>query len=886
MMNLTKRKDAVSSVFSLFLILMIISTSTASILGLVLPAINEMKADATSKQMSEKFDDFYETISKAISSGTSAYVTEHMVIEDGSLDVDSEGDRLVAWYSFDPEWNFNVSGLEPDEDDSGETLGVVDLPSGKSVDKAVFYWLNNTCFLAGTKVLMADNSYKNIEDVKIGDYVKSYDEIDDVIINCRINWVFHHDSFEMGDYYLVFNNFLGVTPNHRFYSDGEWIYAEDLEIGDFLFCLDAQDICVITSVERVYDKVSTYDFGVNFCHNYFVLLDDAEVLVHNDLSNYICDNYDAQAYEGTATDGTFNEDDFEFTSGAVGCDYEKIAVDNDGYVEDSSSNAADNNEYQYHRFDFTIDEPVSSITKIDITWKGYGGNSRPNYGYSLWVKSNNIYIEKVAGTSSSKDILSWSTSDTDEIENITQNGHIYCAAQSDYSVSSPRDSLLRSYYVQVNVTYTQVAPEITCHITYHYPINGSIDVPVSPGCNVSVYDENGNNLYVKIQENTTGDWSNQIILEDVTSGSTISWDFVNATEPNTKYWWRVIMKGHDSSDIQETYYFITSKDPVVTDFQEPWDPDINQDYVSYFNGTSYTFGAVASSPGGYDLYYDFSWGDGTFSGWIGPNPSSVTCEVSHHWVDGGVYKVSVKVANDPDDDGHGGSGNSSDAAYSEWSEPAFIKIDRRFVLPSDYNKINSDSAAPFESYYDIEGIVRIDLYSDDYPPADDYGVDVAGTVPFGQVWVFDLGKITQTYKGADEIYNTIFENGGIITSKSGRSIMLENFNIYNYSSYLVFKINLVRGVEPVSCSGTGIFKIKLKINNSFVRNQQDLAVSNFKLQMFGDHKDTWYDFLTMSLRNYKFARISPSDILLYDSGKQTRLILSSNILLTSVDGIL
>ena len=30
------------------------------------------------------------------------------------------------------------------------------------------------CFVAGTKVLMTNNSNKNIEDVKVGDYVKSF----------------------------------------------------------------------------------------------------------------------------------------------------------------------------------------------------------------------------------------------------------------------------------------------------------------------------------------------------------------------------------------------------------------------------------------------------------------------------------------------------------------------------------------------------------------------------------------------------------------------------------------------------------------------------------------------------------------------------------------
>ena len=38
------------------------------------------------------------------------------------------------------------------------------------------------CFLAGTKILMSDHSYKNIEDMEIGDEVISWDEANNKII--------------------------------------------------------------------------------------------------------------------------------------------------------------------------------------------------------------------------------------------------------------------------------------------------------------------------------------------------------------------------------------------------------------------------------------------------------------------------------------------------------------------------------------------------------------------------------------------------------------------------------------------------------------------------------------------------------------------------------
>ena len=49
-----------------------------------------------------------------------------------------------------------------------------------------------TCFLAGTQIVMADESYKNIEDIKAGDFVKSYDEQSQRIEDKQVTQIFHH----------------------------------------------------------------------------------------------------------------------------------------------------------------------------------------------------------------------------------------------------------------------------------------------------------------------------------------------------------------------------------------------------------------------------------------------------------------------------------------------------------------------------------------------------------------------------------------------------------------------------------------------------------------------------------------------------------------------
>lgn len=51
-----------------------------------------------------------------------------------------------------------------------------DIYASSTIVAGKAYYFNAKCFVAGTKVLMASGEYKNIEDIKVGDYVMSLDE--------------------------------------------------------------------------------------------------------------------------------------------------------------------------------------------------------------------------------------------------------------------------------------------------------------------------------------------------------------------------------------------------------------------------------------------------------------------------------------------------------------------------------------------------------------------------------------------------------------------------------------------------------------------------------------------------------------------------------------
>ncbi len=112
------------------------------------------------------------------------------------------------------------------------------------------------CFLAGTKITMADGSIKNIEEIRIGDMVKSFGIHSKQPITGFVSKICHHESEEMNDYYLIINHKVRVTPNHPVCMNGDFLPAADAQIGDIL------GIVQIQSIEKIFDQVPTYSFNV------------------------------------------------------------------------------------------------------------------------------------------------------------------------------------------------------------------------------------------------------------------------------------------------------------------------------------------------------------------------------------------------------------------------------------------------------------------------------------------------------------------------------------------------------------------------------------------------------------------------------------------------
>ncbi len=129
-----------------------------------------------------------------------------------------------------------------------------------------------TCFLGGTLITMADNSLKAIDDIAVGEQVRSYDETTGKITSAKVTKVFAYKT----DYYIVINGDLRVTASHKLYAGGKWVPAGHLAAGDKLFSITGETV-PIQSLEQVFVEASTYNLEVNGTHTFFA----GGILAHN-----------------------------------------------------------------------------------------------------------------------------------------------------------------------------------------------------------------------------------------------------------------------------------------------------------------------------------------------------------------------------------------------------------------------------------------------------------------------------------------------------------------------------------------------------------------------------------------------------------------------------
>ena len=109
---------AVSDVVALILIFAIMTTATSSIMLWGVPYMDGKKMEARAQSVLTQFDMMSDIIKDdVISQGFSSSTVLSFTTDAGQVSLDSQGERIILYYSLDSVFNFNVSDFD-DEDDS------------------------------------------------------------------------------------------------------------------------------------------------------------------------------------------------------------------------------------------------------------------------------------------------------------------------------------------------------------------------------------------------------------------------------------------------------------------------------------------------------------------------------------------------------------------------------------------------------------------------------------------------------------------------------------------------------------------------------------------------------------------------------------------------
>ena len=127
------------------------------------------------------------------------------------------------------------------------------------------------CFVGGTQIQMHEG-VKSIEDVEIGDIVKSFDVGTSSVIDSKVTKTYVHTD----RYYMILNGTIKTTSIHPFYTDGKWVEAGDLSVGHKILHVDGLEHTIET-IELSDESVTVYNLEVDGTHNYFA----EGYLVHN-----------------------------------------------------------------------------------------------------------------------------------------------------------------------------------------------------------------------------------------------------------------------------------------------------------------------------------------------------------------------------------------------------------------------------------------------------------------------------------------------------------------------------------------------------------------------------------------------------------------------------
>jgi hypothetical protein len=206
----------------------------------------------------------------------------------------------IGWTSMDPAYTLSAYGLTTRQSEIGvkimkidgteatiDSIDVISEPTivynVKVVENNHNFFANdllvhNRCFIAGTKITLPNGEYKNIEEVKVGDEVLTYNEQLKVTEIGVVGDLKSHNVNSIID--VIFDNvdLITTTSEHPFFVKNKgWVEGKNLVKGDTCINDDNGESVIVDVIHYEKECIVYNLLSVSDNHNFFA----NKILVHN-----------------------------------------------------------------------------------------------------------------------------------------------------------------------------------------------------------------------------------------------------------------------------------------------------------------------------------------------------------------------------------------------------------------------------------------------------------------------------------------------------------------------------------------------------------------------------------------------------------------------------
>lgn len=273
-------------------------------------------------------------------------------------------------------------------------------------------------FQLNTKVLMADNTYKNIQDIQINDSVMSWDETNQCLVPQTVVNTFSETCNELTIYTFDNGDVLYGCQDLIFLTTDGW--KENIEIGDLVITKSGLPTALVD--EEVLGSETVYELDIEDIDNYIV----ENIIVHNAIAScnwkltfdVLLSPYAGTAYLWKSTTSATSGFTYTGASGSYGSPFAQQTL------------MASNNVPTHVYFQFS----TSSSTLDPLIISGYSANVPSNIS-SYWSGTrvnNNLTIDCYGNFVGSGLINGTGTSNVELTQIVTYSASI----NADYFIMS------------------------------------------------------------------------------------------------------------------------------------------------------------------------------------------------------------------------------------------------------------------------------------------------------------------------------------------------------------------------------------------------------------------------------------------------------------------